>query len=252
MLVTWDEVPWDHARLVRFYDLAATKPRPGKTDPDYTAGALVAEVDGEFYLADMVTIRDRPPVVLSLIWRTWIEDWERTGYNVSIRVEQEGGSGGPFAVSAVRKHMTDEWIKHRRDWELALLSDPALPSPVPDTKPDVQGAGTKGIPKAERIKKVSVEAARGHWHIVDAEWTEAFLDEIEAYPDPDVHDDQADAVAGAQTVLSRPQLAAGRSVERADDPVTPATVVPTREEPVRTGMVRRPRSDRKGTSFVVR
>jgi len=72
--------------LVRYWDPAATK------EGDYTAGALVAEKDGIYYIVDMQRVRTRPAGVEQLIRQTAERDRERG--DVAIFMEQEPGSSG--------------------------------------------------------------------------------------------------------------------------------------------------------------
>lgn len=80
------EIDW-----VRFWDLAATEPKPG-TDPDYTAGALMGRDPrtGLFYLANIFRFRRSPEATEKAIRKTA----ERDGYEVPIVIEQEPGSSG--------------------------------------------------------------------------------------------------------------------------------------------------------------
>ena len=72
--------------LVRYWDPAATK------EGDYTAGALLGEKDGIYYVVDIQRVRTRPAGVEQLIRQTAERDRERG--NVAIFMEQEPGSSG--------------------------------------------------------------------------------------------------------------------------------------------------------------
>ncbi|MFP3472777.1 hypothetical protein R0J90_22240, partial [Micrococcus sp. SIMBA_144] len=55
----WFEVVADYpkeAKVVRYWDLAATKPKKDNADPDWTSGTKIAELDGVYYIADIKRI----------------------------------------------------------------------------------------------------------------------------------------------------------------------------------------------------
>src|SRR3990167_807920 len=83
-----NEAPAD-CRKVRFWDLAATKPKEGR-DPDYTVGALLGEKQGITYILNILRMRGAPPQVESLIKQTA----ELDGASTRIYMEQEPGSSG--------------------------------------------------------------------------------------------------------------------------------------------------------------
>lgn len=176
-IVEGHEVP-PKLRLLRFWDLAATEVKKGKegnSDPDWTAGALVgAAPNGEWYILDVRRRRQTPAKIEAWIDATWIEDVELHDAT-AVRVEQEGGSQGKYAMESwARTFMVGRDFDYRHP---------------------------KGS-KAERAKPVSVAAERGRVHLVRGPWIEDFLDEAEAFPGQ-AHDDQIDAVSGAVAELTR-------------------------------------------------
>jgi len=72
------------------------------------------------------------------------------------------------------------------------------------------GVKTTGS-KAERATPVSSVAEAGNIKLVNGRWINAFLDEIEAFPEG-MHDDQVDSISGAFEQLRRSKpLEVGRT-----------------------------------------
>ena len=158
---------------VRYWDMAATAPKEG-TDPDWTAGVLMARLTGSpprFVIADVVRVRATPFRTGDLMLRTAEAD-TAAGREVLIVEEQEPGSSGKEVVSR-RAVALDEWAYQ------------------PDRKTG---------PKEERWAGLSVPAEAGRVHMLTADWNEAFLSEAEQAP-AGRHDDQLDAAAGAYHFL---------------------------------------------------
>jgi predicted phage terminase large subunit-like protein len=151
-------------RKVRYWDLAATKPKQG-TDPDYTVGALLGEKDGVYYVINIIRFRGAPPQVEATIKQTASLD----GYDTRIYMEQEPGSSGVAQIDYYARQV----LKGYSFW----------------------GVKTTG-PKEERATPVSSAAEAGNIKLVNGKWINAFLDEFEAFP-MGMHDDQVDAVSGA-------------------------------------------------------
>src|SRR5262249_20414167 len=80
-------------RKVRFWDLAATEDAPGK-DPDRTAGCLLVEKQGQFWLVDMQVEKLSPLGIEQLIKAIAQQD----GRDVEIVIEQEGGASGKTLI----------------------------------------------------------------------------------------------------------------------------------------------------------
>lgn len=151
-------------RKVRYWDLAATKPKRGR-EPDYTVGALLGEKNGIYYILNIQRLRAAPPQVEALIKQTA----ELDGHATRIFMEQEPGSSGVAQVDYYARQV----LKGYSFW----------------------GVKTTG-PKQERATPVSSAAEAGNVKLVQASWNGAFLDEFEAFPEG-LHDDQVDAVSGA-------------------------------------------------------
>lgn len=164
-----DEAPANASR-VRYWDLAATEPKPGK-DPDWTAGVRMSEKDGIFYVEDIKRLRQTPRHVESLIRQTA----ELDGRAVDVYMEQEPGSSGVNTIDHYRRR---------------ILLGFAF-----------RGNKTTGS-KEVRANPLSAAAEAGNVKLVRGPWINAFLDEIESFP-LGSHDDQVDSTSGAFEMLVR-------------------------------------------------
>lgn len=167
-------------RRVRYWDLAATKPKRG-SDPDYTVGALVGEKDGQYWILDIKRARLRPRQVEALIKQTAQLD----GVETRIYMEQEPGSSGVAVI----------------DYYSRLLRGFSF-----------WGVKTTGS-KEERAVPMSSAAEAGNIFVVEASWNGEFLDEVETFP-VGQHDDQVDAVSGALLQLAQVGPVGGFKVSR--------------------------------------
>ncbi|MGB9866728.1 MAG: phage terminase large subunit [Bacillota bacterium] len=157
-------------RRVRYWDLAATDAGPCK-DPDWTAGALVGEKDGIYYIIDIKRIRATPKGVEALVRQTA----EMDGRDVPIYMEQEPGSSGVSIIDHYAREVLFGFV--------------------------FRGNKTTGS-KVSRAAPVSSAAEAGNVKLVRGSWISAFLDEVEMFPNG-THDDQVDAVSGAFECLAR-------------------------------------------------
>ena len=164
-----DAAPADAVR-VRYWDLAATEPKPGK-DPDWTCGTKMAEKDGIFYIEDVKRTRQTPRFVEALIKQTA----ELDGRAVEIWMEQEPGSSGVNTIDHYRRRV--------------LLGFA------------FRGNKTTGS-KEVRANPLSAAAEAGNVKLVRGPWINDFLDEAEAFPGGS-HDDQVDSASGAFEMLVR-------------------------------------------------
>lgn len=165
-----EEHPYD-VRVARFWDLAATAPKPGK-DPDYTCGVLLGMKDGQFWIIDVVRFRGTPLEVEQRVQQTAARDTRR----VPIYIEQEGGSAGGFVIDAFQRRV------------LVGYSVTAV-KPV--------------RAKEVRAQPFASAAEAGNVFLVADQWNREFLDEAaDAFGPDGHHDDQVDAVSGAHQVLT--------------------------------------------------
>jgi len=173
---TWfqivDVYPMD-CQLVRYWDLAATEAVKGK-DPAYTAGALVGEKRGEYYIIDVKRDRLTPLNVELLVKQMAQLDCQRFGGRVKFYMEQEPGSAGVNVID-----------HYRRD---VLKGYPFYGDRV---------TGSKEL----RADPVSSAAEAGNVKLVAGHWNEAFLDEAVLFPEGKFKD-QVDAVSGAFGMLN--------------------------------------------------
>jgi phage terminase large subunit-like protein len=156
-------------RWVRYWDQAATEDT-GKNDPDWTAGALVAvrrlgDGASEVWVRDVRRIRGSPGDVEDFIKGTAQED----GPDVEIHIEEEGGSSG--------KNNTYNYVT-RVLFGYAVFGHP------------------KRTGKMVAWKPLSGQAQAGNVFLVVGEWNEWWIEEAVSAPNPGVHDDGLDAVAG--------------------------------------------------------
>jgi predicted phage terminase large subunit-like protein len=165
-----DQPPAELTRIVRFWDMAATKPKPGRTDPDWTVGVLMGLSRGNLcWVLDVQRMRDTPHAVEQLIKTTAAADRARWG-SVETLQEQEPGSSGVI----VSDHYSREVL------------------PGYEFRPQ-RSTG----PKEERAKPFSAYAEAGNVKLVAAHWNQDYLNRLAAFPNPEVHDDEADASSGA-------------------------------------------------------
>lgn len=160
------------ARRVRFWDQAATEEGNGN-DPDYTAGVLMCEKDGQFWIIDCRRGRYSPKGNKDLIGQTAALDEVRT----YVRMEEEGGSSG--------KNTTDDYAR-------TVLMGYAFKG--------IRSTGSK----YERARPFAAAVEAGNVFIVRGEWDyKGFIDRLCAFPNEKVKDDEVDAAAGAFNELAQ-------------------------------------------------
>jgi predicted phage terminase large subunit-like protein len=170
-----DTVP-DGLRWVRAWDLASTAKDVLKSDPDYTAGCLLAiEHRGEVphvWIRDMVRGRWEAPERDRRI----VQQAQMDGPGVRIGTESVAGYKDTFA----------------RLCEL-LSGIRIVESIVP--------AGDKLV----RVSPLEPIYEAGNVHLVRGDWNQAFLQECAEFPSG-AHDDQVDAMSGAWSMAARRRL----------------------------------------------
>ncbi|GCE14183.1 phage terminase large subunit [Tengunoibacter tsumagoiensis] len=161
----------DIARIVRYWDVAATEPSETNKDPDWTVGIKVARlVDDSYAILDMRRERYSPASVEALVKRTADED----GHEIQVYMEQEPGAGSKSLIDYYRRKVL----------------------------PGYAFFGHKvGADKETRAQPVSSQAQAGNVRLVRSAWNDALLSELEAFPTVGVHDDAVDALSGAMEQL---------------------------------------------------
>jgi predicted phage terminase large subunit-like protein len=163
-------------KLCRYWDLAATEPHEGNTDPDWTVGALVGldEEFGDWYIIDVVRHRLNSAASDQVMRQTAIVDRQKYG-PVRQRVEQEPGSSGKKVIDDLRTRVF--------------------------VGSDFQGHAPTGD-KVTRARPLAAAAGARKVHMLIRDWSDALLTEFEQFPSKGVHDDQVDAVTGAMAELA--------------------------------------------------
>lgn len=160
-------------RKIRYWDLAATKPRPGFSDPDWTVGALWGKnVDGFYYLLHVVRWqKDAGETRDRIRWFRHVD-----GDNVEVHMEEEPGSSGKIVTAHFRQNLDD----------------------APFYADKVTGK------KIERAKILAAQASSGRCRVVRGAWNRDFFAECDAFPTKGLHDDQIDAASGGIAKLLKP------------------------------------------------
>jgi predicted phage terminase large subunit-like protein len=156
--------------IVRRWDFAATEPRKGYSDPDYTAGVkLGITSEGVIYVLDCILERLSPADVQALVKQTA----ELDGRGVAVRWEIEPGSAGK-TVSQMYARLLAGW--------------------------DARGVHSTGD-KLTRALPFAAQAEVGNVRMARGAWNEAWLNQLCAFPSAIIHDDAVDATAGAYSDL---------------------------------------------------
>lgn len=173
----WFEVvdnPPVHRRRLRYWDMASTDPskktNKKNKDPDYTAGVLLSEYMGIYYLEDIVHVRKRPSETNIIQRNTAISD----GVTTAQREEQEPGSSGDNTIEMKSKSVFKGFNYH-----------------------GIRSTGSK----IQRAEPLSAAAEHGIIKIVrGCRNVDAMFNELESFPEV-IHDDITDAFSGAFAAL---------------------------------------------------
>jgi predicted phage terminase large subunit-like protein len=156
-------------RIVRAWDLAATK-QMGSRDPDWTVGVkLLRTDDGKYVVVDVVRLRGGPEEVQAAIVNTAKLD----GKTVKISLPQDPGQAGKFQAAHFVKHLDGFTVE----------------------------ATPESGDKATRAQPIASQANVGNLMLIEAEWNRRFIDELGGFPTA-THDDQVDALSRAHSVLA--------------------------------------------------
>lgn len=156
-----DRVPRGLGARVRAWDLASSTSETA----DFTAGVLMAKGEGEdssYYVLEVIRGRWSPAQRDAIIKQTA----EKDGTEVSIVIEEEGGSAGRSQSLSLSRLLSGYQVSTIR--------------PTGDK-------ATRAAPLAAQVENGNVKILRGTWN------TE-YLEELQSFPDPlAMHDDMVDA-----------------------------------------------------------
>jgi predicted phage terminase large subunit-like protein len=159
------------AKVVRYWDLAATEPSEANKDPDWTVGIKVAKLkDDSYVILDMRRERYSSAKVEGMIRATAEQD----GHECYVYMEQEPGASAKNVIDYYRRKV------------LAGYSFTGIKT---DKNKEVRAR-----PVASQAEGRNVKYVRAHWN-------DAMLSELEAFPTKGVHDDVVDALSGAMEQL---------------------------------------------------
>lgn len=178
-----DAVPVGKLKVVRAWDLAATKrtetavqKEKKATDPDWTAGVKMSRdpEDGIYYIEHVERFREDAPKVAKSIKAIAKQD----GRRVKVRFPQDPGQAGKSQAKGLSG---------------ALAGYPVCFYPVSGSK-------------EHRATPFAAQCQAGNVKIVRGPWNEAFLSELENFPEG-IHDDQVDAGSDAFDELTNAKRA---------------------------------------------
>ena len=169
-------------RVVRYWDMAGTRPKGGGSDPDYTAGVAWSPFAQGFCIQHVtrfrVEVAARDAQIVQQAERD-IAKWGRG--KVIYWLEKQAGISGEEATAAL--------VRRLQGLGLAVFTERATGS------------------KAERATPLAGAALAGNVYLApddaDAPWHDAFRLEAADFPFG-THDDQIDAAAGGFAKLSAP------------------------------------------------
>jgi predicted phage terminase large subunit-like protein len=165
--------PTQFQKMVRHWDKAGTI-----ADGAYTVGLLMAvDYHDRIWVLDVIRERLDSHDREELIRTTARVD----GLDVTVGLEQEGGSGG--------KESTEGTIRHR-------LQGYTVQVILPRGKKEV------------RADPFSVQVNAGNVFLAEGDWNEAYIEELRFFPFSK-YKDQVDASAGAYTILSDMEYSVG-------------------------------------------
>ena len=172
---SWFEIvdePYGKVRhRVRHWDLASTEKR-ASNDPDYTVGLLLSLDDkGNMYIEDIKRIRESAQKVERLIKDCAKKD----GYTTIISLPQDPGQAGSVQADYYKRELAGTHA----------------------AKVYTERESGNKITRAE-VAETQAEA--GCIKLIKGHWNEAFLNEVEVFPNGR-YDDQVDALSGAVAKL---------------------------------------------------
>lgn len=170
----WDQLPVNinFMKLVRWWDTAATEESDENKDPDWTAGVLMGEHEGKYFIFDLQHFRKSPGQTEAHILATA----EMDGKRVTIGYEQEPGSAAKREAERLRSEVFRGYSFRA---ELAHKN------------------------KVIRAKPFSTAVENGLVYVIrNQSWNGILLHELTHFPSKGIHDDIVDCCTAAHAFLS--------------------------------------------------
>jgi len=175
------EVPAS-GRMIRYWDLAGTKQRSAKHDPDYTAGALLCRMDdNRTAIVEVARFRSDIAQRDAELARICVDDMRRYPGRVTWWMESESGIGG--------RDRTDAILRMVQAHGMAMYAEPATGEKTLRAEPLASAAGAGNVLLCPDRP--------------DMAWRDIFRSECADAPHGS-HDDQWDAASGAFNKLAVP------------------------------------------------
>ena len=167
-----EALPHGWIDCVRFWDKAGTKPREGRSSPDWTRGVkMVKYPNGLYVVVDVSSLQDEPFEVNELIKTVATQD----GFKCRIKEQQDPGQAGKEEAQTFTRLLGG----------FSVTTQPFSKNKV------LRAAGVRAQVGARNVK------------ILRGEWNEDFLSELNAWTgDKNDTDDQVDAFSGAFNELA--------------------------------------------------
>jgi predicted phage terminase large subunit-like protein len=162
--------------MVRYWDLAGTEPKGRGHDPDFSAGALLCRMpDKRTAIVDIARFRLSVAQRDAELERIAIADRQQYGARVKWWIEAEAGIAG--------EDRTREIVRRLQNVGLSVSTE--------------RPTGSKVV----RAEPLASKAEAGNLVLCAGEWRDPFRAEAADFPNGK-HDDQIDAVAGADAKLA--------------------------------------------------
>lgn len=166
-------IPDELVAVVRAWDLAATEINLVNKDPDRTAGVLMARMkNGQYIVLDVKRMAANAASVRSIVKSTAATD--KAEYDCrKILIPQDPGQAGKEQAQSYIRELSGYSVKCR---------------PVSGDK----------ITRAEPF---AAQWQQGNVLLLEGNWNDTFIDELEGFPDA-MHDDQVDAASDAFSAVA--------------------------------------------------
>jgi predicted phage terminase large subunit-like protein len=167
-----EAAPQDTIGRVRYWDRAATPISTDCPSPDASVGLLLSKTrQGIYVVEDVIRLHATPLAVQRAMQNAASQD----GIGTTIAFMQDPGSAGVNECQQTARALDGYYVKF----------------------------GTATGDKQTRARPISAQAEAGNVVLVKGDWNDAFLRELEGFPNA-AHDDQVDALSGAHELLAAP------------------------------------------------